>query len=133
MNLDFWDMNHSAINSASALAELSRRQEEISRATAKANQARIEREEKMVAGAEASIVQKELLEQQVEILQKQNNLLSDNYLKLKEMFDAQVEANKEAKEDLQRSRRYNTRMMVIALIAMFAAIVGPIATILLGK
>ena len=49
------------------------------------------------------------------------------------MFDAQVEANKDAKEDLRRSRTFNTWMMVIAIIAMFAAIASPIATIVVGK
>ncbi len=86
-----------------------------------------------MAGAEASIAQKELLEQQVEIFQKQNELLADNYSKLKEMFDAQVEANKEAKEELKRSKRFNLTMMIIAIIAMLAAIAGPIATLLASK
>ena len=93
------------------------------------NQERINREERIVAGADASIAQKELLEHQIEIIQKQNELLSDNYLKLKEMFDAQVEANKEAKEEIKRSRQFNIVMMIIAIVAMLAAIAGPIATI----
>ena len=87
----------------------------------------------MVAGAEASIAPKELLEQQVEIIQKQNELLSDNYTKLKEMYDAQVEANKEAKEELKRSKRFNIAMMIIAIIAMLAAIAGPIATLWVSR
>ena len=49
------------------------------------------------------------------------------------MFDAQVEANKEAKEELKRSKRFNIGMMIIAIIAMFAAIAGPIATIWVSK
>ena len=48
-------------------------------------------------------------------------------------FDAQVEANKEAKEDLKRSKHFNLAMMIIAIIAMLAAIAGPIATILVSK
>ena len=87
----------------------------------------------MVAGAEASIAQKQLLEQQVEIIQKQNELLSDNYTKLKEMYDAQVEANKEAKVELKRSKRFNLAMMIIAIIAMLAAIAGPIVTFLVSR
>ena len=87
----------------------------------------------MVAGAEASIAQKELLGQQVEFLQKQNDLLSDNYLKIKEMFEAQVEANREAKEELKRSKRFNLGMMIIAIIAMLAAIAGPIVTIWVSR
>ena len=67
------------------------------------------------------------------MIQKQNELLSDNYSKLKEMYDAQVEANKEAKEELKRSKRSNLIMMIIAFIAMLAAIAGPIATILVSR
>ena len=126
------DLDPTGVNSASALAEISRIQEETMRAVAQANQEKIEREERMVAGAEANIAQKELLERQVEIIQKQNDLLSDNYSKLKEMFDAQVEANKEAKEELKRSKRSNLIMMIIAFIAMLAAIAGPIVTFLVS-
>ena len=133
MNLDCSNINQSTINSTSALEDLSRKYEKAFCAIAQANQDKIEREERMVAGAEASIEQKELLEQQVEILKKQNNLLSVNYSTLKEMFDAQVEANKEAKEDLRKSRTFNIWMMVIAIIAMLAAIAGPIVTIVVNK
>lgn len=45
------------------------------------------------------------------------------------MFDAQVEANKEAKDELERSRRFNTAMMIIAVISMIAAVAGSIVTI----
>ena len=48
---------------------------------------------------------------------------------VEEMFDVQVEANKEAKEELKRSRQFNIAMMIIAIVAMLAAIAGPIATI----
>ena len=133
MELDFSGINQSFANNASIIADLNRRQEESLRAVAQANQERIEREEMMVAGAEASIAQKQLLEQQVEIIQKQNELLSDNYTKLKEMYDAQVEANKEAKVELKRSKRFNLAMMIIAIIAMLAAIAGPIVTFLVSR
>ena len=133
MNLDFSGLSQPTANSAAAFAEISRRQEEALRAVEQANQERIEREERLVAGAEASIAQKELLSQQVEIIRKQNELLSDNYTKLKEMYDSQVSANKEAKEELKRSRRFNIVMMVISTIAMLAAIAGPIATIIVSR
>ncbi|GEM_PF-2436478 len=133
MKSDFSDFNQSVANSAAMLSEINRQHEESLRAVAQAKQEKIEREERMVAGAEASIAQKELLEQQVEIFQKQNDLLSDNYSKLKEMFDAQVEANKEAKEELKRSKLFNIAMMIIAIIAMLAAIAGPVATIWVSK
>lgn len=133
MSLDFSGFNQSNANSALAAAEISRQHEEMMRSVAEANQEKTERERRLVAGAEASIAQKELLEQQVEMIQKQNELLSDNYTKLKEMYDAQVDANKEAKEELKRSKRFNVAMMIIAIIAMLAAIAGPIATILVSR
>ena len=67
----------------------------------------------MVVGAEANIAQKELLEQQLEIIKKQNELLSENYSKLKEMYDAQVDANKEAKKELKTSKRFNIAIATI--------------------
>lgn len=86
----------------------------------------------LVEGAEANIAQKALFEQQIEILRGQNDLLFDNYSKLKELFDAQVEANKETKDELKQSRRFNTAMMIIAVISMIAAVAGPIVTILVS-
>ncbi len=133
MNFDYNGINLSLANSATAVEEFARRNAERMNIIAQANQEKIDRENRMVAGAEASIAQKELLEQQVEIVQKQNELLSDNYTKLKEMYDAQVEANKEAKEELKRSRRFNLVMMIIAFLAMLATIAGPIVTILVSK
>ena len=133
MKFDNKNFSHTIANSAATFSEISRQQEAAFRAVTIANRERIEREEKMVAGAEASIAQKELLGQQVEFLQKQNDLLSDNYLKIKEMFDAQVEANREAKEELKRSKRFNLGMMIIAIIAMLAAIAGPIVTIWVSR
>lgn len=73
--------------------------------------------------------QNRLASQQISILLEQNKLLSENYNKLKEMFEAQEKSYSEAKEDLKRSRAFNAWMMVIAVIAMFAAIAGPIATV----
>lgn len=77
--------------------------------------------------------QNELVSQQVGILLEQNKLLSDNYNKLKDMYDAQAESYVEAKEDLRKSRVFNGWMMVIAVVAMFAAIAGPIATVLVSR
>lgn len=133
MGLDFSGMQQSIIDTAAIASEINRQNEETMRAIEQATQERIEREERIVAGAEASIAQKELLEKQIEIILRQNELLSDNYNKLKEMYDAQVETNKEAKEELKRSKRFNLAMMIIAIIAMLAAIAGPIATILVSR
>ena len=77
--------------------------------------------------------QNELASQQINILLEQNKLLSDNYMKLKEMYNAQSGTYADAKEDLKKSRIFNGWMMVIAIIAMLAAIAGPIATILVSR
>ncbi len=133
MEFDFPNINQSIANSASIVAKINHQNEELLNSVAQANQERIEREQRMVAGAEASIAQKAILEQQVEVMQNQNLLLEENYSKLKEMFDAQTQANKEAKEELKRSKQFNLAMMVISVIAMLAAIAGPIVTIIVSK
>lgn len=66
---------------------------------------------------------------QIQLLNEQNKLLTDNYNKLKEIYDAQSESYQNAREDLKRSRRYNAWMMTIATVAMLAAIAGPIVAI----
>ena len=126
---DSLSMATSAMQVSAVAEEMEKNQRlinEVNRQSAKRNAT-------LVAGAEASIAQKELLEQQVEMFQKQNELLLNNYSKLEEMFNAQVEANKEAKAELKRSKRFNIIMMVISIVAMLAAIAGPIATILVSK
>ncbi len=99
--------------------------EQISRHNAKRNAT-------LIAGAEANIAQKELFEQQIEIIQKQNALLFDNYSKLKELYDVQVQTTNSAKKELKRSNRFNIAMMIISIVAMIAAVAGPITTIIVS-
>lgn len=122
----FDDINMSLATSAKQVAEISRQIDER-------NQREAAHRAKLEAGAEADIAQKELLQRQLEALREQNGLLSENYKKLKEMYDSQVEANETARNDLKSSRKFNAWMMVIAIIAMLAAIAGPIATILVSR
>ena len=135
MNLDLNDLSRSlsAANSAMRVSAIAEDMERSQRIVTEINRQAAKRNETLVAGAEASIAQKELLEKQLEATQKQNALLCDNYEKLKELYDAQVQANKEAKDELMRSKRFNAWMMIIAIIAMFAAIAGPVATILVSR
>lgn len=119
---------NSAVRASAIAGETERNQrilDQISKQTAQRNAT-------LVAGAEANIAQKELLEQQIEMLHTQNDILYVNYAKLKELYDTQVEANKEAKEELERSKRFNITMMVIAIVAMLATIAGPIVTVLVS-
>lgn len=95
--------------------------------------AEAERKATIVAGAQASIEQIELIEDQLALLKTQNKLLEDNYKKLEDMYNDQKESYKDAREDLKRSRMFNAWMMVIAIIAMLAAIAGPIVTFLVSR
>lgn len=132
--MDFNDLKLDLSTATSALraSAIADEMEQNQRMIAEINCQSAKRNATLIAGAEASVAQKELLEQQLEIIQKQNELLYDNYDKLKEMFDAQVQANRETKAELKQSKRFNAWMMVIAIIAMLAAIAGPIATILVS-
>lgn len=134
MDFNFNDLkwNLSTATSALRASAIADEMEQNQRMIAEINRQSAKRNATLIAGAEASVAQKELLEQQLEIIQKQNELLYDNYDKLKEMFDAQVQANRETKAELKQSKRFNAWMMVIAIIAMLAAIAGPIATILVS-
>lgn len=132
-NFDSLKINMAEVNSAikaNLFAEQQQKNQQILDQISKHN---AKRDATIMAGAEANVAQKELLEQQLSTLGEQNKLLADNYSKLKEMYDAQVQSNSKAKEDLRRSRNFNAWMMVIAIIAMLAAIAGPIATILVSQ
>ena len=131
MNIDLSGLQGtlSSLNSAlrvDALAEEMAHGERVAAAIARES---AKRDATLVAGAEASIEQTALLTEQLATIREQNQLLLDNYKKLKELYDDQVQANKDAKEDLEKSRRFNRWMMVISVIAMLAAVASPIVTL----
>lgn len=136
-----YDLNNLKFDSP--VATSAKQLSEISREIARSHQTLVEasreaaietakRNATLVAGAEASIEQKELLQQQLEIIREQNALLCDNYEKLKEMYEAQVQENESAKEELKRSRRYNAWMMVISVAALVISAASTIIPLLLG-
>lgn len=131
MNIDFNNLSGqlSAATSAMRASVIASEMDRNQRVVAEINRQMAEKDATLVAGAEASIAQKELLEEQLEIIREQNKLLLDNYEKLEELYDDQVQANKEAKEDLEKSRRFNRWMMVISVIAMLAAVASPMVTL----
>ncbi len=134
MNVDLGSLKEtlSAVNSAMRVNTIAEEMAHGERVAAAIARESAKRDATLVAGAEASIEQKEILQQQLEMIREQNMFLCDNYEKLKEMYDAQVQANIEAKTELDRSKRFNAWMMVIAIIAMLAAIAGPVTTILVS-
>ena len=81
----------------------------------------------------AEQAQREILEEHLKVTTEQNGLLSANYQKLEEMYNAQKESNDDARKDLHKSRVFNAWMMVIAIVAMLAAIAGPIVTVLVSR
>ena len=131
MNIDLGSLKETSsaasATQVNAIVEERVRGERVTAAMARKS---AKRDASLVAGAEASIEQKELLQQQLEMIREQNIFLCDNYEKLKEMYDTQVQANIDAKIELSRSKKFNAGMMVIAIIAMLATIAGTIATIL---
>ena len=134
MNVDLGSSKEtlSAVNSAMRVNTIAEEMAHGERVAAAIARESAKRDATLAAGAEASIEQKEILQQQLEMIREQNMFLCDNYEKLKEMYDAQVQANIEAKTELDRSKRFNAWMMVIAIIAMLAAIAGPVTTILVS-
>lgn len=134
MNVDLGSLKETlyAVNSAMRVNTIAEEMAHGERVAAAIARESAKRDATLVAGAEASIEQKELLQQQLKMIHEQNMFLCDNYEKLKEMYDAQIQANIEAKTELDRSKRFNAWMMVIAIIAMLAAIAGPITTILVS-
>lgn len=128
MDVNFGELkvNLSAVNSAmrvNAIATEMARSERVAAAIARES---AKRDATLIAGAEASIEQRDLIEKQLGVLCEQNLLLLDNYEKLKEMYDAQVQENKDAKDELKRSRRYNGWMMAVSVISMLAAIASTV-------
>ena len=81
----------------------------------------------------AEQAQCESLEEHLKVTSEQNGLLSANYKKLEEIYNAKKESNDEARKDFHKRRVYNTWMMVIAVVAMFAVIAGPMVTTLVSR
>ena len=128
MSVDFSGLNRtlSTLNSTMRVDAIAEEIAHGERAAAAIARETAKRDATLVAAAEASIEQKDLIEQQLDILREQNSLLLDNYEKLKEMYDAKVQENADAKDELKRSRRYNVWMMVVSVISMLAAIASTV-------
>lgn len=159
--LNFNNLNLDVSSALNSVRQISAQFDAQYSAIDQMNREKSRRDAKIVAGADASVEQKELMGEQLAELKSQNDilaeqlkaeqaqrevlkehlkvtteqnvLLSANYKKLEEMFSEQKESNNEARKDLHKSRVFNGWMMVIAIIAMLAAIAGPIATILVSR
>ena len=128
INISFGDLKNvlSSTNSAmkaGAIAEEMERNQRIADVIARQS---AQRDATLIAGAEANIEQRNLMQRQVDILHEQNALLADNYEKLQDLYDDQVQANIDAKAELAKTKRYNAWMMVVSILSMLAAVAGPI-------
>lgn len=128
MNVDLSGLQEtlSSLDSALRVDALAEEMAHGQRAAAAIARESAKRDATLVAGAEASIEQRDLIEQQLGILREKNLLLLDNYEKLKDMYDAQVQENVDAKDELKRSHQYNRWMMVVSVTSMLAAIVSTV-------
>ena len=117
-----WQTEPMAVNSARAVFE-------NAKIKAQRENEESQHKNKLEKGAEASIAQRELVKNQVDLLYEQNQLLSENYDKLKEIYDAQCQSTIEAKEDLRRSRIYNAWVMVVSVVSMLAAVASTVVDI----
>ena len=116
-------LTNACCSSAQQFADMAAVTEDIHRKE-EVHKARLE------AGAAANISQQKLLEEQIRLLKKQNETLTDNYNKLKELYEAQAQAAEEAQKDLHHSRVFNRWMMAIAVVSMVTTIAGLIITII---
>lgn len=128
ININFGDLKNSlalanSAMKASAIAEEMEKNQRIADAIARQS---AQRDATLIAGAEANIEQRDLMQQQLDILHEQNALLADNYDKLKDLYEDQVQANIEAKAELAKTKRYNAWMMVVSVISMLAAVASTV-------
>lgn len=106
-------------HSAKQATEIQKRNEQIKAAD-------LQHKSKLEKGAEASIEQKELVKDQVDLLYQQNQLLSENYDKLKELYEMQRRSTEDAKVELRKTQIYNACMMVISIISMLMAVISTV-------
>ncbi|MBQ8451662.1 MAG: hypothetical protein IJ538_02675 [Clostridia bacterium] len=68
---------------------------------------------------------------QIEILQSNLKQSEANYKKLNDLFELKNKELEDNKEELKQSKKYNKKMLIIALVSAGIAVVTLIATIIL--
>ena len=68
---------------------------------------------------------------QIEILQSNLKQSEANYKKLNDLYELKSKELEENKEELKQSKKYNKKMLIIALVSAGIAVVTLIATIIL--
>ena len=70
--------------------------------------------------------------EQIALLVKQNEQLSNNYQKLEELYKIKEQETAEAKSETKKAKRYNTIMLIIAIVSMLVAVAAWLLPNILG-
>lgn len=70
--------------------------------------------------------------EQIRLLNEHNEQLMSNYKKLEELYNLKSKELEEAKLDAKKAKRYNTAMMIIAVISMLVAVAAWLLPNILG-
>ena len=78
----------------------------------------------------------EILAEQIQPIIEGNqnvvNGLKDNYKKLEELYELKVKELLESQEEAKRAKKYNTVMLIIALVSAGIALASLVTTILIA-
>ena len=78
------------------------------------------------------IAEDERKEQEFALLVEQNNQLKANFEKLEELCNLKDTELKEANQEAEKIKKYNTKMLIISLVAAISALASLVATILIA-
>ena len=70
--------------------------------------------------------------EQIRLLNEHNEQLTSNYKKLEELYNLKAKELEEAKQEAEKTKKYNTKMLVIALVSAGIALASLVATILIA-
>mgnify|MGYP006951010178 FL=1 len=72
----------------------------------------------------STVAQEALLREQIDLLYEQNRVLSENNQKLKDMYEAQLQAAEEARAELEKSHIYNWVMLGVTVFSAGVTVIG---------
>ena len=70
--------------------------------------------------------------EQIKLLNEHNEQLISNYNKLEDLYKLKEKELEESKQEAEKAKKYNTKMLVIALISAGIALASLVATILIA-
>lgn len=73
-----------------------------------------------------------MIEEQNELLKKQNEQLASSNKELSQLLELKEKELENSKADAEKAKKYNTKMLVIALVSAGIALASFVATILIA-